>query len=153
MRKKRTYLLIDNPFVLVARNTSQAIVTATTTVVQWNTLIQEYGLTFDLTNFRFDVPATGIYKVIMSVFWGSNTTGDRWMDVNDNIVGQIGGQWNDAPTSVVHLHAFNMISILNLVAGRQINTRVFHTAGVNVNIGGGAVNFTRLYIEQVKILG
>lgn len=120
----------------VRHSASQAITTATPTVLDFNTTVRDRGgwFTRPSSKGRITIPTDGVYIVGASVSWAFNATGERFLGLQLNgVAGAMVADDRRSANSVADTDQIVSHPVL-LNAGDFIETVVYHTRGSNLNI-------------------
>jgi hypothetical protein len=141
--------------VLTQSNSTQSVATNTATNITFNTeAIDTDGYHSTVTNTdRITIPSTkvGKYLVTAGIAMEANTTGARVVKIqkNGSVVYETG-----FPASSAGNTSFGQLSfVIDLASGDYINTAMFHTAGVSLNVAGTNTAGTGATSLQATYLG
>ena len=116
--------------------TNQTITTATTTAVDWDTVVYDTD-DFVALNGSPDVstvviPTTGYYLLTVTIRWGSNGTGTRRVFLD--IAGTAADVSNIIDTGNATLHCNNLSTVRYLTAGDEVAVSVYQDSGGNLDV-------------------
>jgi len=141
--------------VLTQSVSTQSVATNTTTAITFNTeAIDTDGYHSTVSNTdRITIPSTkvGKYLVTASISMAANTTGARVIKIQKN--GSVAYE-TGFPASSSGNTSFGQLSfVIDLASGDYVNTAMFHTAGVSLNVAGTDTAGTGATSLQATYLG
>lgn len=119
-------------------NTTQAIATATTTLLQWNSAKEAAtGLTWDAANNRFVIAKPGIYLVSISLEWlsGGSGTGHRSMAIRKNGAAYMTSDMASAAFTTAGPPTQLLIGMIPCAIGDTLDVTCWQNTGSTMSIG------------------
>jgi hypothetical protein len=136
----------------VRLSADQAIVTATDTLVQFDTEIEDDGGNFDATtNYDYTVPITGIYLVTFIARFQTMAAGSwhrAWVEKDGNVIASSSG------AGVSGFSNFLSVStLMKMTAADVLDFWVRHEHGSNRNLSGGSTGgaHSRTVVEILRV--
>ncbi len=121
------------PKVRIQTSVDLPIITATRTVVIWNTEIFDASDMFNpLSATKISFPTAGTYLVGLSIKWQTSSTGTRIISIEDSASVTIGTNTIIANAGINEIH--QVVTLSEFEAGDYIQAFVTHTHGSNRDI-------------------
>lgn len=139
--------LIVPSMCMLTYSTTQAVTTATNTVVTFDTAAIDTDPTMATTGAgaKITINTTGVYQVsyVVSFSGQAAAAGDRRAAVIKNGAGSVGGTgtnlygWTSTPSALANnnIPVLSASFLMDLTATDYIQLAVYHTQGANVNVG------------------